>query len=95
MGGDASNGTCFDAAKLLAQRGADVLAHYASLKTAFGEALATELIETAADLPPTALALTENLRKMLDEAQINDDSVAEGKFKTVVSGLKVIFLTSM
>ena len=77
MGGDASNDTCFEAAQLLAKRGADVLKHSALLVSAFGEALANELTESASDLPPTALALTENLRKMLDEAHANNE--AEGK----------------
>ena len=80
VGGDPSNGTCFEAAKLLSKRGADVLAHSSLLTTAFGEARATELIETAADLPPTSVALTENLRRILDEASVNDN--LEGKYRT-------------
>ena len=55
------------------------------LNKAFGEARATELIETAADLPPTSIALTENLRKMLDEAHINEET--EGMHLVVLSSL--------
>ena len=73
IGGDSNNGTSFEAAQMLAKRGADVLAHSSLLNKAFGDARATELIETAADLPPTSIALTENLRKMLDEASITDE----------------------
>ena len=76
-GNDPNNGNSFEAAQLLAKRGADVLAHSSLLNKAFGGARATELIETAADLPPTSIALTENLRKMLDEAHISEDT--EGK----------------
>ena len=74
MGGETSNGQhCFEAAQLLAKRGADVAKHSALLTDAFGKELATELIKSAADLPPTADALTENLRQLLDEAQANKD----------------------
>ena len=78
MAGNESTGACFEAAELLARRGADVLAHSDLLEKVFGEARSNALCEAAADLPPTSIALTENLRKMLDEAQIMDDS--EGDF---------------
>ena len=55
---------------LLSKRGADVAAHSSLLASTFGDALATELIESAADLPPTADALVDNLRRLVDEAQL-------------------------
>ena len=78
MPGNESTGACFEAAELLARRGADILAHSDLLVKVFGEARSNALCKAAADLPPTSIALTENLRKMLDEAQIMDDS--EGYF---------------
>ena len=77
VGGDPSNGKCFEAAMLLSKRGADVAAHSTLLTSTFGEALATELIDSAADLPPTADALVDNLRKLVDEAQLIEGG--EGK----------------
>ena len=78
LAGDESTGACFEAAELLARRGADVLAHSDLLEKVFGEARSNALCEAAADLPPTSIALTENLRKMLDERKLMDDS--EGDF---------------
>ena len=87
MAGNESTGACFEAAELLARRGADVLAYSDLLEKVFGEARSNALCEAAADLPPTSIALTENLRKMLDEAQILDDF--EGDFCLVFYRAKV------
>ena len=38
IGGDSNNGTSFEAAQMLAKRGADVLAHSSLLNKAFGDA---------------------------------------------------------
>ena len=58
----------------MAKRGKDVHAHSSLLNQAFGGVRAMELIETPRNLPPTSIILTENLRKMLDEANISEET---------------------